>query len=1027
MTEGELKSWNSWLLSGTLILILTILPITGVFSLLLLTPWIPAGWVGLTLLGSGIVFLVGACVLISNRGPRLWIYSLMIGFSLGFGCMVLATLAHLSYIPIPFFGNAMNATLTIVTVIGFSIAWLWSSRGDATPAGLITTSSKSLGERTQSIGSVFQQKQESVEAVELRELPHDYAFAEDGGHDISKIIERFYSIIRSLSSIPFGLRIERFQWKTRVLFLTSSKNDAQLEFQRSALFDALCNNLPGFKFELLDSYKGIALDADEKGTAGIINGVPHSIEDETQRKDTLEAMIGVLQSLENGVYQVFVRPEKMSKSKLRSLEGQYKRERERTETTFSKESTGWLGGTQQESKTIVNLESKNRADKLERKFERMSSQHLFKASVAVLSWGKDITRADIDARRLSGALVGVLRPDNKQEDFTIEYKWKQKDIVKLLRGISVGDSTVLTAGETTTYFIISRKDAGIRVTKREKFSSGTRDAPEKLICDENEIQILESIGHSNVQWLEREPELYLGNPIDESGRVIPNVYVKIDIRQLNMHLGVYGATRMGKSTSVMSIVGQSITLGVNPLVLVPSKGYEWYWLLEVFPNLRIFTCGRSDLANLAINIWDPPHGVRLTKWIDQIVQVWTLWLPNDKVISMHIEDVIYTVYKNCEWNLETNTKGSPILLTDLVDALIEVGERLPYGDEVSRNIWGAMVSRVKSILRKPSLVKMYNTPSGITTSELLAHPTIIVMDDLSGNDKILLMGILTAAVSEYKLANPSKEITNLLVLEEAHYLLSRTDLNGEANSGVKQQAVSAFIQMIRLLGGPGLGVVLADQSPSELVSQAIKIPVNMIIHALPDEDDSTPVGKHTRCTDSQRGHIGGMQVGEAVVYLQNEGEPKNVKMLPLERFILNDISKKPLGEDDVRIHMTKVFEKNKHLRTFEPLPDGIMEKLTQRDIGVQNDLFPNVSQKDKIRLSEIVRSPEFGTFCCENLAKGNDRVLAELFLDVSKKYGDGSYWCVLFVLDQALEFYSTSKNRDVFKEIARVLDGEKGE
>ncbi|MHA1908823.1 MAG: hypothetical protein ACW98Y_16095, partial [Candidatus Thorarchaeota archaeon] len=434
MTEGESKSWNSWLLSGTLILVLTILPLTGVFSLLLLTPWIPADWVGFTLLCSGIVFLVGAGVLISNRGLRLWVYSLMIGFSIGFGCMVLATLALLSYIPIPLFGNAMNATLTIVTVIGFSIAWLWSSRGNPTPAGLVTTSTKSLGDLTQSIGSIFQQKQESIAAVELKELPHDYAFAEDGGHDLSKIIERFYSIIRSLSSIPFGLRIERFQWKTRILFLTSSNNDAQLEFQRTALFDALCNNLPGFKFELLPSYKGITLDTDDKGTAAIINGVPLSIEDEAKRKDTLEAMIGVLHNLENGVYQVFVRPEKMSKSKLGSLEGLYKRERERAETTVSKESTGWFSGSQQESKTIVNLKSKQRADKIERKFERMSSQHLFKTTVAVISWGKDITRANIDARRLAGALVGVLRPENKQEEFAVEYKWKRKDIAKILRG-----------------------------------------------------------------------------------------------------------------------------------------------------------------------------------------------------------------------------------------------------------------------------------------------------------------------------------------------------------------------------------------------------------------------------------------------------------------------------------------------------------------------------------------------------------------------------------------------------------------
>jgi hypothetical protein len=230
----------------------------------------------------------------------------------------------------------------------------------------------------------------------------------------------------------------------------------------------------------------------------------------------------------------------------------------------------------------------------------------------------------------------------------------------------------------------------------------------------------------------------------------------------------------------MSLIGQAITLGVNPLVLVPSKGYEWRMLLDIFPDLRVFTPGRSDVSPLVINIWDPPSRVRISKWIDRVVEVLTLWLPNNDVVSMHLQDVIYLVYKNCGWNLKTNTKGRPILLEDLVDAVREFGKSLDYGDEVSSNLFGALVARVKSILRKPSLVEMYNTAAGITISELL----------------IMLMGILAAGVSEYKLASPSKKVTNLLVLEEAHYLLSRTDISGEANSGIRLQAVGAFIEML---------------------------------------------------------------------------------------------------------------------------------------------------------------------------------------------------------------------------------------
>jgi hypothetical protein len=677
-----------------LAIVLTAIPIQGTLFLLLLVPWVPSTWIGPTLLFSGIVFLVGAGILIANKSLRMWFYSLVLGFMIGCGCLVLATIALLSQIPFPFLGNAMYAVCAAVLVISFAIGWFWPTKKKTAQLGLITTSSKSVGAHKQSLGmQILQRKSEMVLAVELKEIPHDYAFAEDGRYHLSEMVERFHSIIRSLSSIPFALRIQRVRWNTRVLFLTWSKDEALLEHQRTVLYDALSNNLPGFMFKPLESFTGIPLGANDKGSAAIINGVPLSIEDETQRKDTLEAMTGVLQDLENGVFQVFIEPTKMSKSKLRSLESDYKQESERSMTTISREKSSWLLGTQQESKTIVNLEAKQRAEKLERQFKRLSTRHLCKTTVAVLSWGDAITTADLDARRIAGALVGSLRFDSKEEEFRIEYKRKHKNITRLLKGLPVGDSTVLTAGETAAYLILSRRDVGIRVTKREKFSSGTRDTSEKIDSNESELHPVTSIAPSNVKWSKRSPNLHLGNAVDEAGKLLPNVHVTTDVRHLNMHLGVFGNTRSGKSTSVMSLIGQSITLGVNPLVLVPSKGYEWRMLLDVFPDLRVFTPGRSDVSPLVINIWDPPSRVRISKWIDRVVEVLTLWLPNNDVVSMHLQDVIYSVYKNCGWNLKTNTKGRPILLEDLVDAVREFGKSLDYGDEVSSNLFGALVAR----------------------------------------------------------------------------------------------------------------------------------------------------------------------------------------------------------------------------------------------------------------------------------------------------------------------------------------------
>ena len=57
--ENKQSPFVSWTLKGLLVLILAVIPATGVFALLLLVPWISIEWIGPTLLLSGFMFLVG--------------------------------------------------------------------------------------------------------------------------------------------------------------------------------------------------------------------------------------------------------------------------------------------------------------------------------------------------------------------------------------------------------------------------------------------------------------------------------------------------------------------------------------------------------------------------------------------------------------------------------------------------------------------------------------------------------------------------------------------------------------------------------------------------------------------------------------------------------------------------------------------------------------------------------------------------------------------------------------------------------
>jgi len=920
--ESDSGPWMVWAVKGMLILILTALQGFVVFLLLWCVPWMTGAIAAPALLISAVVFLAGNAVLLESKNARMWGYSVIGGFAVGIGGIALATLWMMAYIPVPIFGNALYATGAIAIAIVLLLLWLRPTEQDVVQTGPITTSAKSLAEQKQSIQRLFMQnKSETVLALELVEEPHDFIFSENEERTPSNHIERFSGIVRSLFSTPYSICYQQINSKTRVYFTTWSNDETQLSHQRTVLLDAIQYSLPKFKFRILETFTGIDLKEHEKGSAAIITGVPLSVDDDSQTKDPLENIVGVLRELENGIFQVFVEPVKMSKPKLKKLEDQYKSEVMRSETVISQERSGLLQKNQQESRTSVNMDAKKKADILDRQIKRYSESNLYKTTVTAISWGPDITKADMDARRMAIALVGSLRPETDKEPFQVEYKTKRKDIAQLMRGLPVGKSTILTAGEVTNYSKLTQRDLGLSITKREKFSSGMKEPQERTEPRESQVQKVTSMVATKVDWVKRVPTIYLGNPIDESGKILPKSYVTCDINFLKMHCAVMGHTQSGKSTTLRSIFGQTITLGANPIMFNPIKSYEARLMLHLFSDIRIFTCGRSDIFNLLFNLWNPPLNVPLSKWIDRVVQAWTLWLPNDPVISMHFEKVVYAMYKRCRWNIKTNRKGRPILITDLIETLEEEQKKLQYGEEVSSNIFGALVERIRLILRKHKLVSIFNTKTGITVAELLAHPTIIDMDALSKHDKTLLMGILTAAICEYKLANPSEELTNVLILDEASYLLGKESASGEAYSGAQLQAVSAFTEMLRVVGGTGLGVIIADQSPTSLVPEVMKIAVNMIIHALPGKEDRELVGNYTRCTESQINHIGGMQPGEAVVYLQHEGTPKNVKMFQLERFVVGGISKESVSDKVVTTHMKKIAQNHPELEDAEPDPE----------------------------------------------------------------------------------------------------------
>jgi hypothetical protein len=486
--------------------------------------------------------------------------------------------------------------------------------------------------------------------------------------------------------------------------------------------------------------------------------------------------------------------------------------------------------------------------------------------------------------------------------------------------------------------------------------------------------------------------ILLGYPL-RNGELQRNNPSALIPKALASHLGVYGNTGYGKTTTSLSIVAQAYRWGVVPTIIVPDKVEDWRVLKDLFPEFRIFTAGNPEIAPLRLNMWSPPPGVPVGKYIDKMADVHTAALPTDGVISMHFDDVFDTMYETCGWSRMGNVRGRPIMLPDLYLAAQRVAEKhLKYGGDMKQDFFGALDARVRSMLRNPVLVDMYNTTAGLTIPELLAHPTIIEMRDLSAEDRTLLTGILTVGISEYLTANPSRTIKHLLVLEEAHHFLKRFDSSGGyAEPTAKQHARDNIVEMFRSQRGKGLGLLFTDQIPGSMTPEVVKLHSNVIIHRLTDEAERVLVGRQALCNDRQIEHIGGMEVGETVIRLMIDSTPRNVQILPLDYHLTSPLPSRVWKDEMVREAMRRVFENNSAL--------SVSEQLSPEFVAVLKGETPRSSvasveetverPQDLHDIPEIVNTPAFVDAYMDRVgdaARGDPSRVARLLTKVASKF-----------------------------------------
>jgi hypothetical protein len=257
------------------------------------------------------------------------------------------------------------------------------------------------------------------------------------------------------------------------------------------------------------------------------------------------------------------------------------------------------------------------------------------------------------------------------------------------------------------------------------------------------------------------------------------------------------------------------------------------------------------VAPFRFNPFIPPTGCEVQVWTKLIVDVIaSAYLGGEGVISLLIAglDRLYP---------EARDKRRWPTVIDLLTWLRTVKLRGRAA------MWQASAERILLAMTYGEFGAVLNTQDNRHLQHLLDHNVILEMDGLSSSsDRVMFSEAITLYLYRYRLSlGPREQLTNVIVLEEAHNLLLAKQ------TGTKESGLETSIRMIRQYG---LGYVFVDQSASLL--SRVAFANSYVTFALSQKlrADIKTMSGAMNLTEEQEEALSTLPIGSAVVRLADE-------------------------------------------------------------------------------------------------------------------------------------------------------------
>ncbi len=322
--------------------------------------------------------------------------------------------------------------------------------------------------------------------------------------------------------------------------------------------------------------------------------------------------------------------------------------------------------------------------------------------------------------------------------------------------------------------------------------------------------------------------------------------------RLKEHILISGRSGSGKTNLTFVLMQGIMSRGLKVVALDWKRGYRD--LLTLQPDLRVYTIGRG-IAPFRFNPLIPPRGCEPGTWIKLIVDVIaSSYLGGEGVISLLVSGLHHLYGKTGVFD------SQPSRWPTIIDLLAWLRTVKLKGRAA---MWQASAERILVAMTYGEFGAVVNTQNNSHVEELLNHNVVLEMDGLSSSsDRAMFSEALTLYLYRFRLAQgPCAQLTNLIVIEEAHHILARKAIE------TKESVLETSIRMIRQYG---IGYVFVDQSASLLSKVAFANSYATLAMSQKLRADIQTMSGAMNLTDEQRDALSTLSIGTTVVRLADE-------------------------------------------------------------------------------------------------------------------------------------------------------------